>query len=59
MHRERKMVSDFFKGKKCGICGKDATKAMFGRYLCDAEECYWKARSSRECIGKSMKHSDN
>lgn len=55
------MVSDFFKGKKCGICGKDATKAMFGRYLCDSEDCYWKAREARsqECAGKTMKPGDN
>lgn len=53
------MVSDFFKGKKCGICGKDATRALFGHYLCDSEECCWKARDARECIGKKMKPSDN
>lgn len=52
-------VSDFFKGKKCGICGKDATMAMFGQYLCGEMGCYLKARSSRECIGKSMKHDEN
>jgi len=51
----------FFKGKKCGICGKDATKAMFGRYLCDSEECYWEAREARssECAGKTMRPGDN
>lgn len=49
------MASDFFRGKKCGICGKEATRALFGRYLCDGEKCYWEARESRECIGKTMK----
>ena len=55
------MVSDFFKGKKCGICGKDATNATFGRYLCDSKECFWKARDARsnECAGKTMKHDQN
>jgi len=52
-------MSDFLKGKKCELCGKDATKAMFGRLLCDDEECYWKARNSRECAGKTMKNSEN
>ena len=55
------MVSDFFKGKKCNICGKDATNATFGRYLCDSRECYDKAREARsnECAGKTMKHEQN
>ena len=48
-------MSNFFKGKKCEICGKQATRAHFGRLLCDSEECLCQARETRECIGKTMK----
>ncbi len=48
-------MSDFFKGKKCEICGKPATRAHFGRLLCDSNECLCEARETKECIGKTMK----
>lgn len=48
-------MSDFFKGKKCELCGKPATRGHFGRLLCDSEECLCKARDTKECIGKTMK----
>jgi len=47
-------MSDFFKGKKCSICGKDATCAHFGRYLCDSKACSDEARETRECAGKTI-----
>lgn len=47
-------MSDFFRGKKCEICGKPATRGHFGRLLCDSDECLCKARDTKECIGKSM-----
>ena len=47
-------MGDFFKGKKCSICGRPATRAHFGRLLCDSKECLDAARDSRECIGKTM-----
>ena len=47
-------MSDFFKGKKCSICGKDATCAHFGRFLCGSKACADEARESKECIGKTM-----
>ncbi len=47
-------MSDFFKGKKCEICGKLATRAHFGRLLCDSNECLCEARETKECIGKTM-----
>jgi hypothetical protein len=48
-------MSDFFKGRKCHICGKPATRSHFGVVLCDSEECLSSARDTRECIGKTMK----
>jgi hypothetical protein len=48
-------MSDFFKGKKCSICGKPATRAHFGLILCDSEECLCQARDTKECVGKTMK----
>ena len=48
-------MSDFFRGRKCEICGKPATRGHFGRFLCDSEECLCKARDTKECIGKTMK----
>lgn len=48
-------MSDFFKGKKCSVCGKPATRAHFGRLLCDSPECLCEARETRECVGKTMK----
>ncbi|WP_230741286.1 hypothetical protein [Methanooceanicella nereidis] len=47
-------MSDFYKGKKCAICGKDATRAHFGRFLCDSRECMDTARETRECVGKTL-----
>ena len=48
-------MSDFFRGRKCEICGKPATRGLFGLFLCDSEECLCKARDSRECVGKTLK----
>jgi len=48
-------MSDFFRGKKCEICGKPATRGHFGRLLCDSDRCLCEARETRECIGKTMK----
>jgi hypothetical protein len=48
-------MSDFYKGRKCDICGKDATRAHFGRFLCDSDKCLSEARETKECIGKSIK----
>ena len=48
-------MSDFFKGRKCSICGKDATRAHFGRFLCDSNECIDQARETRDCAGKTIK----
>lgn len=48
-------MSDFFRGKKCSICGKDATCAHFGKFLCGSDDCMANARESRECAGKTMK----
>ncbi len=48
-------MSDFFKGKKCSICGKDATRAHFGRLLCDSKECLDEARETKDCVGKTIK----
>lgn len=47
-------MSDFFRGKKCEICGKPATRGHFGRLLCDSNECLSQARETRECIGKTL-----
>ena len=47
-------MGDFFRGRKCEICGKPATCAYFGRFLCGSDECLDKARDNRECIGKTM-----
>jgi hypothetical protein len=48
-------MSDFYRGKKCHICGKPATRGHFGVVLCDSEKCLCEARDTRECIGKTMK----
>jgi hypothetical protein len=48
-------MSDFFQGKKCELCGKPATCAHFGRFLCDDRKCMDSARETRECAGKTMK----
>lgn len=48
-------MSDFFKGRKCAVCGKPATRGHFGLFLCDSEECLCQARDSKECAGKTMK----
>ncbi len=47
-------MSDFFRGKKCELCGSRATRGHFGRLLCDSEKCLSEARETRECIGKTM-----
>lgn len=47
-------MSDFFKGKKCAVCGKDATCAHFGRFLCGSKECMDEARETKDCVGKTM-----
>lgn len=48
-------MSDFFKGKKCSVCGKPATRGHFGLILCDSEECLCTARDTKECVGKTLK----
>ena len=48
-------MSDFFKGKKCSICGNDATCAHFGRFLCDSKACIDEARETKDCVGKTIK----
>jgi hypothetical protein len=48
-------MSDFFRNKKCEICGKPATRGHFGRLLCGSDECLCQARETKECIGKTMK----
>jgi hypothetical protein len=48
-------MSDFFRGKKCHICGKPATCGHFGLILCDSDECLREARDTKECIGKTLK----
>lgn len=47
-------MSDFFTGKKCSICGKDATRAHYGRLLCDSDKCIEEARDTKECVGKTF-----
>jgi len=32
-------------GKKCEICGKNAKIFLFGKFLCDDEDCFKKAKS--------------
>lgn len=48
-------MSDFFRDKKCSVCGKPATRGHFGRILCGSEECLRSARDTKECVGKTMK----
>jgi hypothetical protein len=47
-------MSDFFRDRKCSVCGKPATCGYFGLFLCDSDECLRTARDTRECEGKTM-----
>jgi hypothetical protein len=47
-------MSDFFRNRKCSVCGRPATRAHFGLFLCDSEECLCTARDTKECAGKTM-----
>jgi hypothetical protein len=47
-------MSNFFREKKCQVCGKPATRAHFGRLLCDSDECLGEARENKECVGKTI-----
>ena len=52
------MVSEFLRDKRCEFCDGEAKTVLFGRILCESDECLEKARESHVCIGKSLVESD-
>ena len=51
-------VSEFLKDKKCAYCNADAKTVLFGRILCESDDCIEKARLDHVCVGKMLKESD-
>ena len=45
-----------FKGRKCEICGKPATRYLFAMFLCDDEEHIQMAREQRGGPGGHQKN---
>jgi len=51
-------VNEFLRDKKCEFCGADARTVLFGRILCESDDCIEKARLNHVCMGKTLKESD-
>jgi len=49
------MIRTDFKGRKCEICGKPATRYLFATFLCDDEDHISKAREQRGGPGGHQK----
>lgn len=51
-------VSEFLKDKKCEFCKADAKTVLFGKILCESDDCIEQARLNHVCVGKMLRESD-